>query len=612
MFASNNLMKMKKFKYTILASVAALSLVGCNEEEFLTENPKTIYTKENAFNKVTQADATLVTAYSLFVELNTYSFGLFMGNPTSSFLHGEGSDVLGGCRGPVEAGSSFNNYWALSTDNSNFSGLWENMYKLASYANLALDGLEVLEATPEEELYIEAQAKFFRGWAYLRLAECFGAVPLVDKFTETLRFDYNRTTREDSYNFAIEDLKFAADNLPQYPKADGRVAKGAAQHFLSEAYLGLAIEKGNDAQTLNLAVKAADEVIAAHPLMTHRFGSRSEAGAQPAGVPDNGAPRYRPDGNTYFDMFQIGNYAYSAGNTESLMIFDAPYYDQVAINGGYLPVTGFTFGAIYRDQSWSDKYLAEHPEGMATGPWKGEIDNNKFPGGNMGCHVGGGSWGILMTTDYVDEHVWRNELAADDRNAEINLWTPVVMAENSPYSGQVATPDMITEPSAFARVSRKISSDDVWGWDLNHSFNMGTLFGTQYGRDWYIARSAETYLLRAEAKMLLGDAQGAADDINAVRARANAAKMYSAGEIDYPVIFEERTRELSLEELRWPTLCRIGGEAMAKQLEGYSQWAFDEPVFAGKDFPAWRLFPIPLSVKNLNTDVDLGQNPGWN
>jgi hypothetical protein len=61
---------------------------------------------------------------------------------------------------------------------------------------------------------------------------------------------------------------------------------------------------------------------------------------------------------------------------------------------------------------------------------------------------------------------------------------------------------------------------------------MGAPYVNQFGRDWYIARSAETYLLRAEAKLRSGDAAGAAEDINAVRSRAQAKKLFSAGEVN--------------------------------------------------------------------------------
>lgn len=45
--------------------------------------------------------------------------------------------------------------------------------------------------------------------------------------------------------------------------------------------------------------------------------------------------------------------------------------------------------------------------------------------------------------------------------------------------------------------------------------------------DMYLFRLADTYLLRAEARFYQGNASGAAQDVNAVRQRANAKKMYT-------------------------------------------------------------------------------------
>ena len=54
---------MKNYKYLLMSLVAASTLVGCNDDEFLKEDPKTIYTVDNAFEKSSQVDATISRAY---------------------------------------------------------------------------------------------------------------------------------------------------------------------------------------------------------------------------------------------------------------------------------------------------------------------------------------------------------------------------------------------------------------------------------------------------------------------------------------------------------------------------------------------------------------------
>ena len=79
-------------------------------------------------------------------------------------------------------------------------------------------------------------------------------------------------------------------------------------------------------------------------------------------------------------------------------------------------------------------------------------------------------------------------------------------------------------------------------------------------KDLYVMRLAETYLLRAEAYVRKGDAaslQKAAEDVNVLRARANA-KLASANEMNIDYILDERARELMTEEPRMRTLIRMG------------------------------------------------------
>jgi len=70
-----------------------------------------------------------------------------------------------------------------------------------------------------------------------------------------------------------------------------------------------------------------------------------------------------------------------------------------------------------------------------------------------------------------------------------------------------------------------------------------------------IYRLAETYLIGAEAHMMLNNSAKALEYLNAVRTRANTAPVNS---IDLETILEERARELAFEGQRWFTLKRTG------------------------------------------------------
>ena len=270
---------------------------------------------------------------------------------------------------------------------------------------------------------------------------------------------------------------------------------------------------------------------------------------------------------------------------------------------------GITVGCVYRDLIWNSAEAQDN----SAGPWHDNpnIDVNTYFGGNGGCYLGGTSWGLIGATDYSDEVVWANQFADDIRNSQIVRCNPIVLERTSKHYGEICDKNWLIEPSRLIRVSCKITMQDGWGWDSHHDF-FGQTFAYQYGRDLYVARSAETYLLLAEAYLRNGNTSEAVAALNAVRDRAQASYKYS--NITIRDILDERARELAYEEHRWPTLLRLdssngSNEDMKYQLTNYTMYTND----CGLDgiTPKWTLFPIPLTVINLNSEVVLEQNPGW-
>ena len=73
---------MKKTLYILAGLAASLAAFSsCSKDmDFLTEDPKTIYTKENSFEKAAQVDAAIVRAYNKFDQMNIITNGLgFLG-----------------------------------------------------------------------------------------------------------------------------------------------------------------------------------------------------------------------------------------------------------------------------------------------------------------------------------------------------------------------------------------------------------------------------------------------------------------------------------------------------------------------------------------------------
>jgi len=127
-------------------------------------------------------------------------------------------------------------------------------------------------------------------------------------------------------------------------------------------------------------------------------------------------------------------------------------------------------------------------------------------------------------------------------------------------------------------------------------------------RDIYLARLAETYLIRAEAYIKLGNKQTeATNDINVVRSRAGATAITSASAtIDY--VLDERAREFAGEYNRWYDLKRTG--KLVQYVSTYNPDVPSESNMKGNDGKYKILRPIPQDAIGLNSAV-IVQNPGY-
>ncbi len=592
---------MKINKYILIA--AALGITACNDSDFLEEKAKTIYTLDNSFETVSQVEACVNNLYQHI----RYWYQI------DYFMKGLGSDVLDTpyfrC-----TGNGYSNFSTWSSTSSSSEGIFDALYQLANYANQAMigwntEGLSWDDESKREELY--GEILFFRGYAYLSLGEMFGGVPLVDQFYQELKLDFERSTREETYDFAINDLEAAAEALPDYPSEAGRVGKGAAYHFLAEAYLARAIINNNDSKDLQTSISYADKVMNLHPLMTERFGTRATEGS---GTTKNSIEAYYPDGNVFFDLFQEGNYDYVEGNTEALWTLQNDYTVYHEWGGDNYVASPRGFSPALRDVRWNSTYTEDNAD---SGPWAGNVDETLYPGGNVCAYVGGRGIANCTPTDYVISQVWEGDLADDMRNDPCNIRRDFICldTQHSLY-GQTVTTDMldysVSQITEFYPVWTKNAPIDDWGYD---DLEDGGVRSNIYC-DQYACRSAETLLLRAEAHLRAGETSAAVNDVNILRNRAQCSRLATAGDMSIQYILDERVRELFCEERRWATLLRMGQDGI-DSVNDHALYIAYQPFWGGYFTPSgnpitdWTLFPIPQDVIDSNTDAVIEQNPGW-
>ncbi len=590
-------------KILLLNILILLLFSGCNDEDFLQEEPKDLFVLDNAFEKSSQVEAQLTMCY--YGAYGEYAIGNDVYRTKTI-----GSDVLDEPYWRNSGAGGFSNFNTWLTTSTEIETLWNFYYQLISYANLTLYGTEVETITWSDEDYknkIIAEAKFFRGLAYLRLAEAFGGVPIVLEFTQELRFDYTRSSREETYQQAIEDLLVAYQGLPDYPEENGRVARGAAANYLAEAYLAIGVET-NDDSNYSSAIQYAQETIALHPLMTERFGIRSISSDLSS---NRGVATYLPEGNVFGDLFYMTNYDYSAGNTEAVWTLKTPTYEELNTYGVANDMFGYDspqyteqagYAPVPRDINWADGYSEE---GSAAGPWKNisaPYATAMFP-----AYLGGFGLGATTQTEYAAYTVWTD--TSDIRYEEdvtVRTLFECTDANHSMFGKKVPLEMINPDPSQFTKYAplfSKLVPFDEWPYESTDNFHLRSLV------DAYGIRSSESYLLLAEAYLRDGQAGLAADAVNVIRNRAKCETFYTASDIDINSILDERIRELMGEEGRWFTLLRMEPEVWKQRLYDHAMYIEQYPIYT-REIP-WNLFPIPQSYIDLNTGAELTQNEGW-
>jgi hypothetical protein len=596
---------MKKIKGLYMSFVLLAAMLpawtGCNDSEFLEEKPETFYTVDNAFSTSEQVDQVLVSCYShirvmfCFLEESSTAF-VFRGN--------NGTDMYDVPQFRFSA--RFNDYGLLNASREEFYTNYSHWYQLIAKANLALYASELPQitwASAADKAYAAAQARFFRAFCYRNLGELYGGVPIVKEITTSPRYDFERTTRVETYQYAIDELEEILNDLPETATTAGRLVRGAAQHNLAQLYIdkGVALEaegKAGEAKTAyDRAVAYAGAVIdgGTYSLMTERFGSRKDENpdfyyAQNAAekIPDHlySAAGYPLTGNVYWDLFQEGNQNYQEGNLEAIWCAQIDYAAYKKEDGQSKLQYSREFGPVFRD-------------GAAT-----------YVTGTME-DVGGRGIACVIPTFYTRDVIYEGKWADDLRNSEavfrrtflgntVSEYYGLPVPWNVLYRDGQSQDAIDVARTVVYPVSCKIATDKYTG--LADGENLSNLF-----RDEYLIRLPETILLRAEAKWRGGDNAGAAADINLLRARAQCGYQVVSSDVGLDLILDERARELVYEEARWNTLLRMGGTVAADRIKQYAYW--DDPrATMTKPFNLW---PIPQVVIDTNKDKPMAQNPGW-
>ena len=586
-------------KYLILSMFAAFLLTGCNEDKFLEEKPLDFNSASNSYETAADYDAAITELYFLTREefYTTYDRTTDLSKFADMWITAD----------PLKS----NVVADLSPSGAMAKFYWDENYKLIAQANTVISRLpNSSKLTDDEKKVYEAKARFFRALAYRTLVLLYGDVPLQLEEVSSPKTDYVRESKDKVKAQVVEDLEFAAANLPEINTVkDGEISKPAANMLLAEMYLAT----GDNDKAINAASAVINNPNLA--LMKNRFGSQA-----------------KEDGDVFYDLFRPNNQNRASGNTEGIWVIQF----ETNIEGGGNNTSHHFWdpGSFWGERFFApqvDKFQLIKPDGT-------RLQLFDWPIGDM---TGGRGIGTHYATNHLYNEIWADDFD-DMRNSEYNwprrfkIHRTNVLDDNPELKAAM--------PDGYFDLENTVLPD---GWSMETGFDGGVAATTQLPNrfmcgystkmttpfhhpdaqyenketyklagtggktftDQYFFRLAEAYLLRAEAYVNKGDKNKAADDINELHKRANA-KLCTADQMNLDYILDERLRELTCEEKRRLTLSRVG--KLAERIKKYNPYFSAAYSADNKDYDAhFDLLPIPLSAIQANKDAKLEQNPGY-
>jgi hypothetical protein len=398
---------------------------------------------------------------------------------------------------------------------------WDALYLGIGDANLLIQNCTSSTSTSTAiKNTALGEGYFMRAYNYLRLVSQYGAVPLQIAPIASVQLEFTRATPKDVCAQIISDLTNALKLLP-VAGGPSRITQDAAAHYLAKAYLFRASEINSswntDTKAADLAaiVPLCDQVIARHPLAAN-FGSLWNFTAQ------NSANESSPEVILAAQFTNDINTNSSNGNTQHLY-FVSRYdiQDQMARDlTGDRPFSRLaTTYYMYRvyDLVNDSRF------------WKSFRTKSALNGASPVAPNVKGDLGLMFVINQpgdtrfplskISKSTSGASLVQDISGTGRNIPTTYVAYPNGRTTDGAIYTDLTTAGQGFPSLSKHMdgsrnSLNDVVG-----------------HRDFILARSAETYLIAAEAKIRLAQAgQGTFADalpyINPVRARAQ----YSSGE----------------------------------------------------------------------------------
>lgn len=492
---------MNSLKNICIGLITATCIVGMTScsDDFLKEEMTTSYNSEyyqteeglNALAISLYANIRYHFAYEWAYGFTNYGTDEFS---TGTDLTSEMWNTYDSRLAPYITGAANKNY--PSPD-----ALWDQMYFGINNANVLIQNSDFFV---NEDLKVKClgEAHFLRGYNYLRLVEQYGGVVLSLKSLTTVQRNYTRSTAQECMDAIISDLEEAYNLLPEEEfRGKGTFSKPLAAHMLAKALLFRCSERNDD---WNTAYKDADlakiitltnYVISKRPLASNFAdlwdwtGVDSEAEMLPEILM---AAQFN-DSESTAGRFQNRTYCYFLAQYSNI-----PYMTRTVAGG-------LDFQRLRTTEYGNNLYDLEN-DSRFWKSFKTKFLVNKTSEGNA-YGINNGDLGIIYIVN-----------KKDDNRFDASTMGTGSFNYADPSTGKVV-------PNAYPNYA-----DGKWvgqNWGNNRFVSLSkyedgsrTAIKANGNRDGVLARTGETYLIKAEALVRQGKYQDAIDVVNILRARA--------------------------------------------------------------------------------------------
>ena len=341
-------------KYGLLG-LGVLATTSCMDT--LDTKPKVIFDAETVWGSKATVEGFAYSAYNDIIwdgYAGSGSCVAWEARTPNGILSSQVGDGMGNFDGvAIESSIGSGNDWGCSR------------FSYLRRANMIIENVpNSTTLTDDEKKQLTAHGRLLRGMIFYKQARLMGYfVPVTQVFdsSDSLTCKIPLTsTLEESYQYVIDDLKFAADNMADSQPA-GVPTKWAAKVILSRAALQ-AYAYTKKSEYLDIALNAAKEVVDNKgDLLSSSNGMFNETDMY---NPEILWAYYREDRNTYFRSFYETQQSFP--NVKPGDVANSPYASLMKDANG---ITFEAWGVFWPTQDLVDQYLVNDEATGKALPW---------------------------------------------------------------------------------------------------------------------------------------------------------------------------------------------------------------------------------------------------